>query len=110
MKMSTNKRNNYIDILKGLTMFLVVWGHCIQYLSTGDYFNNKLFQLIYSFHMPMFALIGGYLLYFSIRKHTMRDLLWGKVRTILYPTLLWSLIYFALNFLSRGGYYTEGSI
>lgn len=62
-------RSNYLDILKGYAIILVVFGHCIQYgsglqaMSNGLYFDNKVFQMIYSFHMPLLMLISGYLFY-----------------------------------------------
>lgn len=50
-------RNEYIDIAKGIAIFLVVWGHVIKYtLPTG----NDIYNLIYSFHMPVFFCISGY--------------------------------------------------
>ena len=60
-------KNQNIDILKGVAIFLVVFGHCIQYCSQGyfDFFENKVFIFIYTFHMPLFMLISGYLFYNS---------------------------------------------
>ena len=40
-------RNEYIDIAKGIAIFLVVWGHVKYTLPTG----NDIYNLIYSFHM-----------------------------------------------------------
>ncbi|MCM1157439.1 MAG: acyltransferase family protein [Bacteroidales bacterium] len=65
------KRNCLLDIVKGVTIILMVFGHSMQ-CGTGDYFVNKniwddiLFKLIYSFHMPVFAGISGYLFFFSV--------------------------------------------
>lgn len=62
-----SKRNSYLDIAKSLGIILVVIGHCIQYGSGSLYFEkelyfyNILFKFIYSFHMPLFMLISGYL-------------------------------------------------
>lgn len=62
--LESTKRNNYIDFLKGAAILLVVVGHCIQYGSghvyvlEEEFFNNSLYKLIYSFHMPLFILIG----------------------------------------------------
>lgn len=61
------QRNVYGDCTKGILIFLVILGHCIQYGSGATYLNkelfweNKIFQWVYSFHMPLFALISGYL-------------------------------------------------
>lgn len=60
------KRDIFYDIVKGIAIVLVVFGHCIQYGSGEHYENARLFmdewlyKLIYSFHMPLFALISGY--------------------------------------------------
>ena len=51
-----NKRIIYIDIYKSLLMMLVIIGH----LQFFDY-NSRTLTLIYSFHMPAFLIIAGYL-------------------------------------------------
>jgi fucose 4-O-acetylase-like acetyltransferase len=43
-----------IDVAKGIGILLVVLGH--SYLSTS---NVKLFDIIYSFHMPLFFFLSG---------------------------------------------------
>lgn len=45
------KRIEYIDILKGIGIILVVLGHVTQ--------NKPLFQFIYAFHMPLFFFVAG---------------------------------------------------
>lgn len=58
----SEKRLVYLDALKGILIMLVILGHVIQ-TSISDYQHNVLFRLIYSFHMPLFFLISGYLTY-----------------------------------------------
>lgn len=55
------KRIEILDMAKGVAIFLVLWGHCIQYFSSGDddFYNNFVFKFIYSFHMPLFMIIMG---------------------------------------------------
>ncbi len=67
-------RDDFLDFAKGILITLVLLGHCIQCLS-GDiyysntmYYSNWLMKYIYSFHMPMFIYISGYLTFFSIKK------------------------------------------
>lgn len=55
--MRTN-RIEYIDELRGFAILLVVAGHLIQYNSF--FINNPAFEFIYSFHMPLFFAISGY--------------------------------------------------
>ncbi|EIT84223.1 acyltransferase [Fictibacillus macauensis ZFHKF-1] len=55
---TVNSKDLKISNMKGLLIFLVVFGHLIEvYKST--YYN--VFVFIYSFHMPLFILISGYL-------------------------------------------------
>ena len=52
-----NYRNLMIDIVKGIATLLVVWGHFIQFSMWGAeaFFENEVFIIIYSFHMPLFG-------------------------------------------------------
>ena len=55
------RRDKRIDALRGLLMILVVLGHVIQYVyEPKDFDNNILFRVIYSFHMPLFMCVSGY--------------------------------------------------
>ena len=65
----------------------MLWGHCIQYCSLKDisYMNDRVFRIIYSFHMPVFMLVSGYLFYHSFQKRNMEDLLTHRLRAMLYP-------------------------
>ena len=67
-------RNILLDILKGLLIILVLLGHSIQYGSGVEFYHNNFWidftvRFIYSFHMPLFMAIAGYLCYFSLEKH-----------------------------------------
>lgn len=37
------KRNGYVDFVKGVTIFLVVFGHALQYGSGSDYLASELY-------------------------------------------------------------------
>lgn len=52
------QRNQYLDIAKGIGIILVVLGHMQQFFSYGGRMN----QMIYSAHLPLFLMIGGYLM------------------------------------------------
>lgn len=54
-------RDNSVDNIKGVATLLVLIGHAIQY-SMLDYDSSSIFITIYSFHMPLFMFISGYLL------------------------------------------------
>lgn len=98
-----------IDFIRGSAIFLMLWGHSIQYSSGGqiDFFEDVAFKAIYSFHMPLFMLISGYLFHSSAMKRDLFELVEHKVKTILYPILMCSLLNLLLTngvvvFLRRG--------
>ena len=43
----------FFDLLKGMAIFLVVFGHCAQAL-VSNYRENPVWLAIYMFHMPLF--------------------------------------------------------
>jgi fucose 4-O-acetylase-like acetyltransferase len=86
------KRDLFLDKLKGVAMFLVVWGHCIQYSSDSDFFHNPVFIIIYSFHMPVFMAISGYLYYLSTQKRNFKQLITIRFKQLIIPLLIWSVI------------------
>lgn len=91
-----NKRLEFIDALKGFTIFLVIWGHTIMQL--GGY-PNFTYSIIYSFHMPLFFIISGFFFNSSL-KLTLKDFLLKKSFQLLYPWFLWCIIlgiYQAIN-------------
>lgn len=49
-----------LDLLKGISMYLVIFTHCLQYIAAQT-FENTLFQVVYVFHMPLFIIVSGYL-------------------------------------------------
>lgn len=100
-------RNTTIDILKGIAIILVIYAHCIQFGSGSDYlesrffFNNLIFKFIYSFHMPLFMIISGYLFYYTIQKHSFKYNLNSRFLGLFVPIILWQTIWIFLG----GGHY-----
>lgn len=97
-----SSRSNTIDISKGLAIFLVVLGHVIQYtfMARGeDFFENPVFEVIYSFHMPLFMFISGYLAYGSIKRRSLTKNLQSKIKTLLIPYVVWTVILTIANML-----------
>jgi len=54
-------RDYRIDTLKGLLIILVILGHVITTFDNQNVVNHAVMGLVYSFHMPLFILISGYL-------------------------------------------------
>lgn len=87
------KRIEYIDEIRGLAIMLVVVGHIIQ--CTGIPTNNPVFEFIYSFHMPLFFAISGYITQKVTRITSFKQyILFAKKKFIalIIPLLAWSLL------------------
>lgn len=78
--MIKNKRILWIDISKGIGIILVLIGH----VSQNQYINS----FIYSFHMPLFFIISGYL--YNDKPKYIRK----KIKSILIPYLFLAIISF----------------
>ncbi len=93
--------------MKGVTIFLVVFGHCIQYgngrsfSSSGAFFDDVLFKVIYSFHMPLFALVSGYLFYWSVSSRSPREVLIRQVNNLILPAFSWAVLVQVLRAMLR---------
>lgn len=59
-----NKRLQWVDIMKGMLIICVIVGHA----RTGDVLN----KMIFSFHMPLFFIVAGYLLHLPARENWKR--------------------------------------
>jgi fucose 4-O-acetylase-like acetyltransferase len=58
MIMEPRRYNQTADTLKGLLIVLVILGHFLL----GTLMDNPIRYFIYSFHMPLFLFVGGYLI------------------------------------------------
>ena len=92
-------RDHSIDVAKCLLIFLVVWGHAIQYLhgTEFDFWEDTIFKFIYGFHMPLFALISGYLMCGSFTKYGAGKLVGKRAKQLLIPTIGWALVLTVLD-------------
>jgi fucose 4-O-acetylase-like acetyltransferase len=90
-------RNLWVDYAKAIGIILVVYGHVERGIfQAGLKINQSIYELadsvIYSFHMPLFFFLSGIFLISSMAKRDSISLLRGKVDTILYPYVIWSLL------------------
>ncbi len=88
------ERDYSIDVAKAALIFLVVWGHAIQYLhgSEFNFWEDFVFKLIYGFHMPLFALISGHLMAESFKRYDTGKLIGKRAKQLLIPTVGWALV------------------
>lgn len=97
-KFKNRERDVYYDAVKGIAIFLVVFGHCIQfgsglpYLGEACYFDDNTFKIIYSFHMALLMLISGYFFGYTVQKYSVREIIITRFTQLLLPLITWTTI------------------
>ncbi|MCR5696841.1 MAG: acyltransferase family protein [Marinilabiliaceae bacterium] len=88
-------RIQYIDVLRGFAIILVVLGHALE---KNGYSDSFLYNMIYSFHMPLFFCISGFVTMYSWKLDKGSHItdyfryIWRKFIAIMIPFFVWSLI------------------
>lgn len=92
-----NKRDQSLDIMKGIGIILVVFGHVFHHSG-----------IIYQFHMPLFFILAGAAMTYSSKGYSFRT----KVKTLLIPYFMFSVMCFVYWALleSRFRPITDGNI
>jgi len=87
-------RSAWIDNTRGVAIVLVVVGHSLQFGARDyfDFFTNPVWVTIYAFHMPLFAMISGYLAFSSFGRRTPLAVVVSRVTSILVPYVAWTVI------------------
>ncbi|WP_337133516.1 acyltransferase family protein [Priestia megaterium] len=83
--MLNKKRLVELDIVKGITIFLVVFGH-------AGASEGMLGQTLSAFRMPLFFLVSGYLFSNSKYLNNFKLLLVDKIRTLILPYFVFCLM------------------
>ncbi|WP_298073482.1 acyltransferase family protein [uncultured Bacteroides sp.] len=85
-------RIKWLDALKLFAIFLVLWGHAVQHLLSSEYWDEPVYRIIYSFHMPLFMTISGF---FGAKLSSIpfTIVLFRKFRQLLLPAISFGLIY-----------------
>lgn len=104
---------DYLDTLKGIAIILMLVGHCLAW-NYEDFltiiFNEKRsdmfwWHVIYSFHMPLFFWISGYLLpRQSLKLCDLKKLLIKRTYTLLLPFICSGTL---MNILTNGEGYSN---
>ena len=97
------QHNEDLDFLKGIGIVLVVLGHCFTTALENNYYSIRILKdFIYTFHMPLFFIVSGYLQGlrpYSINK--LRKFGAHQIRKLFLPYVAWSLVlyifYYFLN-------------
>lgn len=97
-------RIEWIDTLKGFAMLMVILGHVVQGYQVAGFFPqyavylNGLFDGIYSFHMPLFFMVSGYL--YEMTWNENKNASWERIHHkfwdmmilyIVFSLLFWSI-------------------
>lgn len=101
------KKINWLLILQGWAMLWVVIGHApLIDIATGPAWVAMLYKFAYSFHMPLFILISGWLFWLTRlsvnekwggQKWTYDQIVKDKALRLLIPGLVFSLIAFIVK-------------
>lgn len=89
--MSRDKRDSYVDFLKGTAVLAVIVGHSIVDVPKVDF----LFQVIYSFHMPLLIFLSAYIEEKNRAGYLGREgaMLRRRMGGLLLPYLSWTILY-----------------
>lgn len=85
----------WLDIVKLFAIVLVVYGHCIQQFD-GNYLESSLFVAIYSFHMPMFMMLSGYMLDYN-KLLNWKGVLAKRLYQLIFPSIFWLTIAYVIK-------------
>lgn len=91
-----NGRKYWIDYAKVFGIFLVVLGH-----FTPCYRDDYSAQLLYSFHLPLFFIISGYL--YKTSDSTTRKQLMGIIQRLIVPYVMLIMLGLGIQFIFIGG-------
>lgn len=95
------------DVLKLYAIFLVLWGHSIQYFLSTNYFDEPVYRIIYSFHMPLFIMVSGYFSLSSI-KLSLLSFIKKKFIQLLLPSFSWIIVLQFVLFIYNTHFMTLG--
>ena len=94
-----NSRNGYIDTCKGILMIFVIIGHVLL----GTLEENPVRYAIYSFHMPAFFFISGYLVNTEkLRTESLKQFISRYAFRIIVPWAIAVNVYFFIHYMIEG--------
>lgn len=86
------KRIPELDVFKGLAIILVVSGHVILKNWEGALDSHPAYTWIYSFHMPLFFFISGFLIHYTFADKCAMKGLEKKALSLLVPYFVWCFL------------------
>ncbi len=93
--MKNGKRLKYIDIARGIAMFIIVFGHTISATSAHSY---AIYRILFFINVPIFFVLSGYM--FRVKEG---ESFWKFVRNkflrIMLPYFFWALLFLVPYFI-----------
>lgn len=98
-------RIKWVDAAKALGIILVFWGHILD----GDIpIQGDIRKVIYSFHMPMYFILSGYV--FKTKALSFREYVNNRFKKILLPALIVYAFTFPIVFLPHFADYPNSTV
>lgn len=106
-----NKKTEYrligADVLKGIAILLMVYGHVGRIGSAND-IQNTIVDYIYTFHMPLFLLLSGY--FYRVKSNPI-EMFKNTINKIFIPYFIFISIYvFLLSYINSIGFSTSNNV
>lgn len=89
----TNNRIVAPDVIKGLSIILMVYGH-ITMVGNYEEFQKSIVGVIYTFHMPLFLIISGF--FFTVNKNETAVRVKKVFQNLIKPYLIFIVVYLIL--------------
>lgn len=99
IKMPVNQKKNieWVEKAKGIGILLVILGHSIRDGMRSHWIYNLIYTFIYTFHMPLFFMISGFLFERSLKKgYSYPELLKKKTRSVAVPFISYSVLIYMI--------------
>lgn len=102
----SERRLNWIDYDKGISIILVGYAHCFFTLKGyGPNLEaypiiNDLDVFLYGFRMPLFFIISGMFIAKSLNKKSLSGYISARADTILYPLFVWGIFEITLKIIN----------
>lgn len=112
----SDKRQGWIDYDRGISIILVTYRHAFESISRSGVDMNAhpwleyINVFFFGFRMPLFFIASGMFIAGSIRKNGLSPYLTNRVKTILYPMMVWGIIQISLQMIFSSYTNSEGDI
>ena len=101
-------RDITLDILRGVAILIVVFGHSIQASLLSNESSFVWSKVILNFQMPLLFCISGYSAGFSCPCRDTKNFIVKKIKRLLIPYIAWEIVHYILVCILPGNYRVFG--